>query len=310
MSSREPPEEQTARMPNPAPQSGSSADPTRAMPSSAPPNQEATRLDMDAQPTQIVPDEATRLQGSATQPPSPDPTTVLPYARTNPGLPPPSLAPPNPSTRTGTYQWARWAHVITALVAWFALGLQLYVVVTEAPRGEAIFTALLQYFSSFAVLATIVAALVASGLAANPIRNSSAFPTFRLDSLFMITLSGLIALVVVNPLWEPKPGQAAADYVLNYVVPVLVLAVYAAFGPRPRLEFRNIGPAFVIPVLWIVYTLAHGAISQWYPYAFINVETYGYGRVAANLAIMLLIGLLIAAVFVLIDKKLPWAPRR
>jgi hypothetical protein len=248
---------------------------------------------------------ATQRLGSAEEP-----TRVLPQIPANSALPPPVLAPPNPSTRTGAYHWAQWSHGLTALVAWCALALQLWLAVTDVPESKDVLTSVIEYFSFFTVLSNIVVAFVATSLAINPVRNSSGFPTFRLDSLLMITLTGLVYVVVLRPLYQPQGVQAVAEYLLHYAVALLVLASYVAFGPRPRLEYRDIGTALLIPLVWVTYTLGHGALSAWYPYPFVDVSTYGYGQVLANLAILLIIGAALAAVFVLVDKKLPWAPRR
>ena len=309
MSGAEPSDDRTARLPD--------SDQTRRLdpevsPAAPPaPPDETTRLDNEGQPTQAMLGEPTALDvGPGSAVPAEDPTAVLPQYQAAPVLPPPVLAPPNPSTRTGTYQFARWIHALVALVAWLALGWQLWVSASAATTGDGVFTALLQAFALFPVWSSIVVALIASGLAVNPIRNNPGFPTFRLDSLMMATMSALIFLVVLTPSFQSQGAQVGADLMLNIVVPILVLISYGVFGPRPRLEYRNIGPALTIPVFWMGYTLVHGAITQWYPYAFVNVDTSSYGRVAANLVTFLVIAAALAAVFVAIDKRLAWAPRR
>ncbi|MCH9814841.1 MAG: Pr6Pr family membrane protein [Actinomycetia bacterium] len=309
MSGAEPSDDRTARLPETDPTRRIEPDPTQLSQPPAP--QEATRLDNDEQPTQAMLGEPTRVDPEpADGGRAADATAVLPQHQAAPVLPPPVLAPPNPSTRTGTYQLARWAHVLVALIAWLALGLQVWAAATAQPTSAGVAEALLQALALFPVWSSIVVALIASGLAINPIRNNAGFPTSRLTSLVMATMSALLYFVVLSPSFQRQGEQALAEVMLSIVVPALVLLVYGFFGPRPRLEYRNIVPALVIPVVWMGYTLVHGVVTQWYPYDFVNVDTSSYGRVAANLVTFLLISAVLAAVFVVIDKRLPWAPRR
>jgi hypothetical protein len=41
---------------------------------------------------------------------------------------------------------------------------------------------------------------------------------------------------------------------------------------------------FAWPLLWIVYTFAHGAATGWYPYPFLDAHTHGYGRIPAMIS--------------------------
>lgn len=225
-------------------------------------------------------------------------------------LPPPVLAPPNPSTRSGAYSAARWFHGTTALVAWATLTLQFVLAVANESTAGGLSSAIINYFSSFAILANIVVALVVSALAVNPIRQTSSFAPMRLDSLLMITMSALIYFIVLTPRVNPQGWQAVANFGLHYAVPLLTLVGYGVFGPRPRLSFRDLLSALLVPVIWVIYTLLHGILTDWYPYGFVDVEALGYNGVAVNLGWMLVVTLLLAVGSILLDKKLPWAPRR
>lgn len=267
---------------------------------------QATVFDAAARPTQIQPAQKPTAPEAATQMLPPVGGPALPPSV----LPPPILAPPNPSTRSGAYPTARWFHGATALVAWSALVLQFVLAIVNHDAATNVVTVITNYFSFFTILSNIVVAVMATALAINPIRESSAFAPLRLDSLLMITVTGLVYVIVLAPLWNPQGWQAVADYGLHYVVPILVLVGYGLFGPRPRLSFRNIVPALGIPVVWLVYTLIRGAITHWYPYPFLDVDKHGYGNVLISIVGILVIALLLAVGFILLDKKLPWAPRR
>jgi hypothetical protein len=90
--------------------------------------------------------------------------------------------------------------------------------------------------------------------------------------------------------------------------PVLAIAGWLLFGPRPRIDARTIALAFVWPVAWIVYTLARGALVGWYPYPFLNATALGYPKVFANIALVIGLALGLAGAMHWLDSKL--APTR
>lgn len=58
----------------------------------------------------------------------------------------------------------------------------------------------------------------------------------------------------------------------------------------------------------MIYTLAHGAASHWYPYPFVNVVTLGYTTAIRNGIGLNLLLVGVGAVFMWLDHRLPAAP--
>jgi hypothetical protein len=58
------------------------------------------------------------------------------------------------------------------------------------------------------------------------------------------------------------------NLVVHYIVPVMMVAGWLAFGPRPRGGRLTVLWSLLFPVLWLAYTLVRGAIWKWYPYPF------------------------------------------
>jgi hypothetical protein len=54
----------------------------------------------------------------------------------------------------------------------------------------------------------------------------------------------------------------------------------------------------VWPLLWIAYTLIHGAITDWYPYPFIDVVTKGYGKVAVNIVAITIFAIVLSLTYI------------
>ena len=80
---------------------------------------------------------------------------------------------------------------------------------------------------------------------------------------------------------------AAADFLLHKAVPIMAVVGWVVFGPRGLFTRRIVPYATLIPVAWVLFTLARGPFaSDWYPYPFVDVVDLGYVRVLVNVAVI------------------------
>lgn len=200
---------------------------------------------------------------------------------------------------------ARIWHGATALAAWAALALQI-VLSTMGVPGDGLWWGyrLFRFFCYFTIWSNIVVAIVATMLWRDPARNGRIFRVVRLDSLLMITITGLVYAIVLAPLYSVTGIRMVADWGLHYVVPTLTVVSFLVVGPRMRFTAREVFGALVIPVIWIAFTLINGAIRGFYPYPFIDVGDLGYARVAMNIAGICVIGILFGFAYLGIDRLL------
>ena len=124
-------------------------------------------------------------------------------------------------------------------------------------------------------------------------------------------MTGIVYSTVLAAIHQPDgAAETTVNTIVHYVVPVLMVAGWLLFGPRPRIDRRAIGWSLLFPVLWFAYTLVRGAIWGWYPYPFVDVTTHGYARVVVNALLVTVVLGIVAALFALGDAKLPAAPQR
>jgi hypothetical protein len=101
----------------------------------------------------------------------------------------------------------RWWHLATVLAASLGVGLQLWIEFDPAlnPDRPQFSTPirLWNVLSYFTVWSNILILVVAFLLWREPLRRGPAFAVFRLASLVMITLTGVIYALVLAPLWSP-----------------------------------------------------------------------------------------------------------
>jgi hypothetical protein len=206
---------------------------------------------------------------------------------------------------------AGW-HLATAVVT--TAGLLLQLTLTLAAGGPVLPVRLLQWVSHFSVQAAVLVAGTGWLLAARPTRGiGTSFRVARLDGVLGVTVTGLVYLVVLRPVLQLDGWSAVADSVLHYLVPLLAVVGWVVYGPRRRVDRRIVGLALGWPAAFFAWTLAHGAISGYYPYPFVDAGELGYGSVLANAGAATGVLLTGAAVLLWADGRLvAWArrPRR
>lgn len=193
--------------------------------------------------------------------------------------------------------------VLTALVAWCALGLQLVLVIQKMTgEGASILQALWRFFGFFTILINGMVAVVATAMVIRPnsiLANANA----RLATATSILMVGLIYSVALRAIWQPTGWQAVVDHALHDVTPVLfVLSWFLADHGRlqPRHAIWAMAPGFV----YFVYALIRGAADGWYAYWFLNPASLPPAQMATNVGIFLLTFSVVALAFVRLDKWL------
>jgi hypothetical protein len=218
-----------------------------------------------------------------------------------------------PAVSSGRVTAARiWFGTIAVVVA-IALVIQLTLIFTGGQdvnsgsdtAGESLATRLVRLFSFFTIQSNIFVLGTSLALAMNIWRDGRVWRVLRLDALLGIIITGLVYETILAPLVHPQGWALAATIGFHYISPWATLIGWLIFGPRPRMSWRVFALAFIWPVLWLVYTFIHGAVTGWYPYPFLDVTTIGFADSVRNSAFVLLIGIVIAVVLTLLDRHLP-----
>lgn len=201
---------------------------------------------------------------------------------------------------------ARWWHLATAVVSGSALLLQLVIVLVR--DNDTALVRLVRLLSFFTIQSNIIVTVVAVTLFIRPSRDGPLWRIARLASLVCITVTGIVYVSLLRGLYELTPADRVADTGLHYVTPVLVIVGWVLFGPRPRIGVRTIALTLLFPVLWLGYTLVRGALTDEYPYPFLDVAANGYAAAAVNCVLVTAVFLAVSGVFRLLDSRLPSSP--
>lgn len=211
----------------------------------------------------------------------------------------------------------RRAALVVAVVTWATMLLVLALSATGAfARGEieghtygqnpdglaGAFSRVVDTLSYFTVWSNLAVALVFTLVALRPTR-SLLQRVLLLDALLMITITTIVywALLAGGENWS---GWTLLTSPLQHaVVGVLTIGVWFAVGPVGWLDWKAAPLAAALPLLWVGYVLVRGEVVSAYPYGFTDVITHGYPAVLTTLAMVLVLGLVIAALFVAVDRR-------
>ena len=159
--------------------------------------------------------------------------------------------------------------------------------------------------SYFTIWSNILVAITTTMIYRNMNRTSQRLKVLRLSSLMMITVTMLVYILILAPDANPQSWNIYTDLLLHYITPPVTILVWLFFGPRKWISWKIIFSSLLIPITYILYTFARGAVIGKYPYGFINVFELGYVGAMVGTGVVLVLGLFIFLIYFIIDKLIP-----
>jgi len=195
---------------------------------------------------------------------------------------------------------------LMAVIGWFALGLQFYVMLVDPALADwtlAQITA--KFLSFFTILTNLLVVLSLTVCLLMPQSGLGKFftrPTVKSAIAFYIAIVGIVYNLVLRQLWNPEGFQFVADVILHTAIPIMYVVYWFIFVPKGELNWKNPISWLIYPLIYLPYTLIQGALTNQYPYPFLDVSRLGYINVLFN-AVMLTAGFFVLGeIFVGIDK--------
>lgn len=229
---------------------------------------------------------------------------------------------------------ARTYHLVIALIGTATLVVYAWTAATYEQNYGA-FNGVVFTYSFFTIWSNLFTAIVTWSLVVRPDNDGRIFRWLRMTSLVMITITGLIYFLVLAATANPQGVYVYTNIAAHYIVPWGTVLGFLLFGPRPRFSVRHVFEMLIIPVIWLTYTLVHGAFlttppantfpegtegfvpgqpMHFYPYPFIDATDPsplipglagpGYQGVAINIGVIVLLGLTMGFIFLGVDRLL------
>jgi hypothetical protein len=213
-------------------------------------------------------------------------------------------------------RFARPLFILNAVIAWCAVALSAalnlsgyYVTKLDPARptilgnlAEGIDTPLKRFFdwiTYFTIWSNATVAIVLTVLAARPDlflrrdRVGAIWRTLRLDSVLMITVTGLVYNLLLAE--GGKEGlDSLSNALLHVVNPIATVAIWVLAGPRGLISIRTVFAALILPLTWAAFALLRGALVLAYPYPFLDVISNGWGSVLGFIAQVIVLGIVLS----------------
>jgi hypothetical protein len=181
-------------------------------------------------------------------------------------------------------RYAKSYLLLVAVLAWFALIAQLYLIIYNR-NNETVGSALLRYFTYFTILTNLLVAVFATTIVSpipGRLTNFFSSPGVQTALTVYIAVVGLVYNIVLRQLWNPQDLQRVVDETLHTVNPILFLIYWFIWVPKTTLTWSQIPAWLIFPAVYAIIVLILGAFSGYYPYPFLDVNKLSYPAVFRN----------------------------
>lgn len=166
----------------------------------------------------------------------------------------------------------------------------------------------LNFFSYFTIQSNIYCAVMLVMGAALIASNKPYGPWFtflRGGMVINMAITGLVYVLILQHAAGAHAGLhwSWQNFVAHQLAPVFVAVEWLVWAPNYQISWKQSFLWLMYPVLWLVYTFIHAAVTGWYPYPFLDPALVGSGGV-----ISYIIGITIG--FCLIASLVAWVSRR
>ena len=144
--------------------------------------------------------------------------------------------------------------IIAVLVGWFALILQLYLIIKRVPESEQTYLSeIIRFFSYMTIWTNILVTLTFTvPLIAKTSRLSQFLsrPIVQTATMLYITVVGIAYHFLLANIWAPTGLQKVADVSLHYIVPALYIVYWFLFVKKENSNLATALNGFFI--LWCI----------------------------------------------------------
>lgn len=130
------------------------------------------------------------------------------------------------------------------------------------------------FFSYFTVEANLFAACVLLFLGLRTTKASNHSKKIQLirgaATLYMIMTGVIFAILLANIEGATLTAVPWDNVVLHYIMPIVLLIDWLIDPPKVKLSLRDAWLWLIAPIVYIIYSLIRGEITNWYPYPFLN----------------------------------------
>jgi hypothetical protein len=195
-----------------------------------------------------------------------------------------------------------------AILTWVGLVIQFaWAVSNPALQDVSLVERVIRYFSFFTVVSNGIIAITTTASAVAPdSRFSRRVQTGSVltAAAVYITIVAVVYSLFLRSVVNPQGWHLISDHIVHDAVPPLFVLYWLLYAPKDQIGWLDPVRWLIVPVLYVAYSLIHGAIDSWYPYWFADVTKLGYPTALENSGFVLVAFLLFGFIFAGIAKLL------
>lgn len=196
---------------------------------------------------------------------------------------------------------------LIAMISWFAFVAQTDITVNRLlARGGGVLAGLDRLSMYLTNLTILMGALCFTSLALSlktPISRFFRQPSVISAVVAYLAFVGIAYNLLLRQLWAPTGFRSLVNESLHTVVPLLAMVYWIFFVPVFQHSVRKSLLWLAYPLGYLFITLWRGALSGFYPYPFIDVNSLGYPRVILNSSLLFAGFLALMALFVVVNHS-------
>jgi hypothetical protein len=187
----------------------------------------------------------------------------------------------------------------TSTISWIYFGLGLLgasAITTQLITHINAGADLVNFFSFFTIESNLLSVILLFALAlAAPKKVKGKYDFVRGAITLYMTMTGIIYILLLSD--TASILIPWVNIVLHYIMPFAMLLLWVLVPPYKPIPYKKVLYWLVYPIAYLIYSLVHGAIVNWYPYPFIDPTTNGWPSVIITSIIIALSVLIVARIF-------------
>jgi hypothetical protein len=189
-----------------------------------------------------------------------------------------------------------------AIIVWVALIIQFYISTEKyLSQGRSFGGAIIQLLSYFTIQNNFLVALAMTLFLLAPQSKWAkwfAKPGVLASMCVYITIVLLVYQLVLRGQHLQLGWFRFCDEILHSISPPMFVLFWLLFVPRANIAWGKAINWLLFPLLYCFYILIRGAISNYYPYSFIDGTKLTYGEITINCFFLLLAFLSVGLLFI------------
>ena len=194
-------------------------------------------------------------------------------------------------------------HISITIIAWIGIILDCYANFQLLPFKDVLYI-ILSGFSYFTIVSNVLVIAILTWVFFKPKSDSEVRKVLEFSALINIIITAVIYWVLLSLVWKVEGSHSVGSWLVHYIVPALYVTNWILFRPKLTMTIKEVIAALLVPVLYLVYILWRGLLTNFYPYPFVDISQIGYSQVLTNIFFIMLFFIFVTTLFAIINNRL------